>query len=94
MFCRWPCAKAWNHTKSPVQLRWVRDMFIDDLAGRFVDARNAPPPFLERGRSACARRREGTMRANLKLPVADRAGNAAMKRLAGEREPRSRTPDR
>ena len=35
-FCGWECAKAWNNKHSPTQLRWIRSLFIDDLAGRGV----------------------------------------------------------
>mmetsp|Transcript_11046 Transcript_11046/g.18090 ORF Transcript_11046/g.18090 Transcript_11046/m.18090 type:complete len:92 (-) Transcript_11046:120-395(-) len=29
-FCSWECASVWNQRKSPIQLRWVRELFIKD----------------------------------------------------------------
>ena len=35
-FCCWECAKSWNQQYTPVMQRWVRSMFIDDVAGYMV----------------------------------------------------------
>ena len=32
----WECAKSWNQQYTPVMQRWVRSMFIDDVAGYMV----------------------------------------------------------
>ena len=37
-FCTWECAKSWNNMYTPVMQRWVRNMFIDDVAGYMVTA--------------------------------------------------------
>ena len=35
-FCTWECAKSWNCRYTPVMQRWVRNMFLDDVAGYMV----------------------------------------------------------
>ena len=35
-FCSWECAKSWNQQYTPVMQRWVRSMFIDDVAGYMI----------------------------------------------------------
>ena len=35
-FCCWECAKSWNQYYTPVMQRWIRGMFIDDVAGYMV----------------------------------------------------------
>ena len=35
-FCTWECAKSWNCMYTPVMQRWVRNMFLDDVAGYMV----------------------------------------------------------
>ena len=37
-FCSWECAKSWNNMYTPVMQRWVRNMFLDDVAGYMVAA--------------------------------------------------------
>lgn len=39
-FCSWECAKAWNHLRSPLQARWLRDLYIDEVAGTKVVPRS------------------------------------------------------
>jgi hypothetical protein len=35
-FCSWECAKSWNQYYTPVMQRWIRSMFIDDVAGYMI----------------------------------------------------------